>query len=148
MIGRATLFDEENEEYAVNRCREIWKKRYPNEAFENEVESQVCLEVEKKSADEEILMGEMRKQRGVYEKLFREPYMGEIVYLVAAKRRYKKFLQLVVMQQNDGDSDECSCVLVPTVDILLMWLTHQVSCKVAIIKVPIFCCFMYEFMHK
>ncbi|KNA14983.1 hypothetical protein SOVF_102110, partial [Spinacia oleracea] len=125
VIGRATLFDEENEEYAVNRCREIWKKRYPNEAFENEVESQVCLEVEKKSADEEILMGEMRKQRGVYEKLFREPYMGEIVYLVAAKRRYKKFLQLVVMQQNDGDSDECSCVLVPTVDILLMWLTHQ-----------------------
>ena len=45
----------------------------------------------------------------------------------------------------DGDGDGCSCVLVPTVDILLMWFTHQVSCY---FKVH-FCYFVYEFMlHK
>ncbi|XP_021772832.1 glycine-rich domain-containing protein 2-like [Chenopodium quinoa] len=131
VIGKATIFDEENEEYAVNMCREIWTKRYPNEAFANEIESEVYLEEEKRSGNVEMFMGEMRKQKSVYDKFFREPYMGELVYLVAAMRRYKKFLQLVVTQQSDGggdgdgDGDGCSCVLVPTVDILLMWLTHQ-----------------------
>ncbi|KAL2925299.1 Glycine-rich domain-containing protein 1 [Bienertia sinuspersici] len=94
VIGRVAIFDEQNEEYAVNICREIWAKKYPNEAFENEVD---------------------------------EPYIGELVYLIAAKKRYKKFLQLVVMQQNDSDGEEFPYVFVPTVDILLMWLTHQVG---------------------
>ncbi|KAL2941098.1 Glycine-rich domain-containing protein 1 [Bienertia sinuspersici] len=40
VIGRVAIFDEQNEEYAVNICREIWAKKYPNEAFENEVESE------------------------------------------------------------------------------------------------------------
>ncbi|XP_057550738.1 glycine-rich domain-containing protein 1 isoform X1 [Amaranthus tricolor] len=125
VIGRATIFDEVNEEYAVKLCRDIWIKRYPNEPFENEVDSEVSMGGGKKSDNEVILLGEMRKQRDSYDRFFREPYMGEIVYLIAAKRRYKKFLQLVIMQQNDGDGDGCSCVLVPTVDILLMWFTHQ-----------------------
>lgn len=128
MIGKATIFDEENEDYAVDMCRKIWKKRYPNEAFENEVESEMLLREEEKSGNEEILMGEIGKQRGLYERFLKEPYMGEIVYLIAAKRRYKKFLHLMVIQQDDGDvdGDASSSVLVPAVDILLMWLTHQV----------------------
>lgn len=128
VIGRVTIFDEVNEEYAVNLCRDIWIKRYPNEPFENEVDSEMSLGGGNKSDNEVMLLDEMRKQRDLYDRFFREPYMGEIVYLIAAKRRYKKFLQLVIMQQNYGDGDGCSCVLVPTVDILLMWLTHQVSC--------------------
>lgn len=127
VIGKATIFDEENEDYAVDMCRKIWKKRYPNEAFENEVESEMLLREEEKSGNEEILMGEIGKQRGLYERFLKEPYMGEIVYLIAAKRRYKKFLHLMVIQQDDGDvdGDASSSVLVPAVDILLMWLTHQ-----------------------
>uniref|UniRef100_A0A803KNX7 GRPD C-terminal domain-containing protein n=1 Tax=Chenopodium quinoa TaxID=63459 RepID=A0A803KNX7_CHEQI len=59
VIGKATIFDEENEEYAVNMCREIWTKRYPNEAFANEIESEVYLEEEKRSADTKHMEDEL-----------------------------------------------------------------------------------------
>ncbi|KAA8518534.1 hypothetical protein F0562_016008 [Nyssa sinensis] len=38
-IGKPAIFDEKNEEYAWNRCREIWIHRYPSEQFENECDS-------------------------------------------------------------------------------------------------------------
>ncbi|KAK9187313.1 hypothetical protein WN944_018705 [Citrus x changshan-huyou] len=39
LIEKPAIFDEENEEYALMRCREIWEHKYPSEPFENEVDS-------------------------------------------------------------------------------------------------------------
>lgn len=47
--------------------------------------------------------------------------MLELVYLIAAKRRFKGFLHMM-QRFSDG-----SCRLVPTTDILLMLMTHQVA---------------------
>ncbi|KAF8401421.1 hypothetical protein HHK36_012360 [Tetracentron sinense] len=114
LVGKAVIFDDENEEYALNRCREIWSIRYPSEPFENEVDfdSQVT------SVTNEGLLAEVTKQRFLYWK-FSEPNMWEIVYLIAARQRYRRFLYLL-QRLADGYSR-----LVPTSDILLMWLTHQ-----------------------
>ncbi|GLT94859.1 hypothetical protein SLE2022_125760 [Rubroshorea leprosula] len=30
LIGKPAIFDEENEEYALMRCRDVWVDRYPN----------------------------------------------------------------------------------------------------------------------
>lgn len=114
LIGKPAIFNKENEDYAFNRCREIWIRRYPSEPFENEVDSNLKDLV---VCNEEVL-GEVSKQRCLYSN-FSEPYMSELVYLIAAKRRFKGFLY---MMQRFGDG--CSR-LVPTPDILLMWLTHQ-----------------------
>nr|GMD48301.1 glycine-rich domain-containing protein 1 [Ipomoea batatas] len=115
VIGKATIFNEENEDYALNRCREIWLCRYPSEPFENECDSNVENRV---STVQEDLLDEVSKQRFLYTK-FTEPYYSEIVYLIAARQRYKGFLYMV-----HRFADSCS-KFVPTSDILLMWLTHQ-----------------------
>ncbi|XP_031252461.1 uncharacterized protein LOC116110372 isoform X2 [Pistacia vera] len=115
LIGKPAIFDEENEEYALMRCKEIWINRYPAEPFENEVDSD--------SSDNPVvivnedILTEVKKQRFLYSK-FSEPYMCEIVYLIAARQRYKGFLFML-----DKFTDECSC-FVPAFDIQLMWLTH------------------------
>ncbi|GFZ07182.1 enolase [Actinidia rufa] len=94
LIGKPAIFNnEENEEYALTRCRDIWISRYPSEPFE-------------------INWVLMKNQ-------LREPYMLEMVYLIAARKRYKRFLYL--MQRF---SDGCAR-LVPASDILLMWVNHQ-----------------------
>ncbi|KAL9233333.1 hypothetical protein vseg_008351 [Gypsophila vaccaria] len=131
VLGKALIFDEENEEYAVNVCRDVWRKRYPDEAFENDTDdSEMNVTLERKGCDdlEEFLMDETAKFKDLYESFFVAPYMGEIVYLIAAKRRYKKMLQLLVqlsVDESDGGGGGGCSVFVPTVDILLMWLTHQ-----------------------
>ncbi|CAL5402288.1 unnamed protein product [Camellia sinensis] len=33
IIAKPAIFDEANEEYALNRCRDIWILRYPSEPF-------------------------------------------------------------------------------------------------------------------
>ncbi|XP_017248337.1 uncharacterized protein LOC108219410 isoform X2 [Daucus carota subsp. sativus] len=114
LIGKAAIFNEENEDYALNRCREIWVQKYPNEPFENEEDSNQ----EKNIICNEDLLAEVSKQRCLYAK-FHEPYMSELVYLIASKRRFKGFLHM--MQKF---SDGC-CRLVPTTDVLLMLMTHQ-----------------------
>ncbi|KAH9617754.1 hypothetical protein KSS87_010936 [Heliosperma pusillum] len=128
VIGKALIFDEENEDYAVNIGRDIWRKRYPNEAFENDVgDSEISAVLERKDGNdlEEFLMGETSKIKDLYGKFFVAPYMGEMVYLIAAKRRYQKMMQLLLQQSSeDFDGGGCS-VFVPTVDILIMWITHQ-----------------------
>ncbi|XP_062084867.1 uncharacterized protein LOC133791003 isoform X2 [Humulus lupulus] len=96
------------------RCREIWAKRYPNEPFENEVESDLTNPI---VADEELLV-EVTKQRFLYSK-FSEPYRSETVYLIAARQRYKGFLYML------QKSIQVCSRLVPASDILLMWLIHQ-----------------------
>ncbi|KAA0034884.1 glycine-rich domain-containing protein 1-like [Cucumis melo var. makuwa] len=39
LIGKPSIFDEENEEYAYMRCKEIWVKKYPTQSFELEENS-------------------------------------------------------------------------------------------------------------
>ncbi|KAL5565973.1 hypothetical protein UlMin_029137 [Ulmus minor] len=114
IIGKPAIFYEENEEYALMRCREIWVRRYPDEPFENEIDSDSKDPV---GVDEELLV-EVTKNRSLYSK-FSEPYRSEIVYLIAAKQRYKAFLYMI-----QRSTDEFSSLVLAS-DILLMWLTHQ-----------------------
>ncbi|KAK7344256.1 hypothetical protein VNO77_13660 [Canavalia gladiata] len=116
LIGRAGIFDEENREYALMRCREIWNGKYPFEPFENEASSD-SQDFDTVVVEEGVLK-EVEKQRLLCSK-FSEPYRSEVVYLIAARKRYKAFL--FVMQSFAHESSR----LVPTSDILLMWLTHQ-----------------------
>ncbi|KAK7277971.1 hypothetical protein RJT34_22992 [Clitoria ternatea] len=121
LIGRAGIFDEENREYALMRCREIWSSKYPLESFENEASS------DSNDSGTEVVRGglkeglfkEVEQQRLLCFK-FAEPYRSEVVYLIAARQRYKAFLFML-----QRFAHECSSRLVPTSDILLMWLTHQ-----------------------
>ncbi|KAJ7973314.1 Glycine-rich domain-containing protein-like [Quillaja saponaria] len=115
LIGKPAILNEENEEYALMRCSEIWKRKYPSESFENEAFS---ISEDQIVVTNEDLFKEIEKQRLLYLK-FSEPYMSEIVYLIAAKQRYKAFLY-ILQSCTDGFSR-----LVPTLDIMLMWLTHQ-----------------------
>ncbi|KAG7969286.1 hypothetical protein I3843_07G023700 [Carya illinoinensis] len=114
LIGKPAIFNEGNEEYALMRCKEIWSRKYPSEPFENETD----LDVRIPAVTDEELLAEVTKHRFLYSK-FSEAYRSEIVYLIAARHRYKGFLHMV-----QRFSDECSR-FVPASDILLMWLTHQ-----------------------
>ncbi|XP_034930199.1 uncharacterized protein [Populus alba] len=121
LIGKPAIFYKENEEYSLMRCEELWMKRYPNESFENEVDiNSSNLQDLHVAQDHEDLLNEVEKQRHVYSK-FSWPYMSEIVYLIAARQRYNGFLY-VLQRFADG----CSSRLLPSLDILLMWVTHQV----------------------
>lgn len=117
LIGKATIFDEENEEYALNKCKEIWEYRYPTEPFENESDGNFANPF----VINEDLLDEVSKHRYLYSK-FDEPYRSEVVYLVAAKQRYKAFLYMITRV-----ADRYSSQFVPTSDVLLLWLTHQVN---------------------
>ncbi|RAL52650.1 hypothetical protein DM860_007418 [Cuscuta australis] len=72
------------------------------------------------SAVQEDLLEAVSKQRFWYAK-FREPYYSEIVHLIAAGHRYKGFLYMVHRFADNFSR------LVPTSDILLMWLIHKQS---------------------
>lgn len=111
------IFNEENEEYALMRCKELWLRRHPTESFENEVDSSLQSESVVKIED---LFNEVRKQRFLYIK-FSWPYMNELVYLIASRQRYKGF-SYVLQRFTDGYSR-----IVPSLDIMLMWMTHQVG---------------------
>ncbi|XP_050223612.1 uncharacterized protein LOC126673490 isoform X2 [Mercurialis annua] len=113
LIGKPAIFYEENEEYALMRCEEYWMNRYPNDSFENEVDLKSDQVVEN-----EDLFNEVMKHRYLYVKLSL-PYMSELVYLIAARKRYKGFLYLL-----QRFSEGCSRS-VPSLDILLMLITHQ-----------------------
>ncbi|XP_059652364.1 uncharacterized protein LOC132299635 isoform X2 [Cornus florida] len=115
LIGKPTIFDEENQEYAYNRCREIWVRKYPSEPFENELDSD---DPQDSIVTNQDLLDKVSNHQGLYSK-FSEPYMTETVYIITAKQRYKGFLHMI---QRYGDG--CSR-LVPASDILLMWSTHQ-----------------------
>lgn len=116
LIGKPAIFNQENKDYALDRCREIWIARYPSEPFENESDSGDLHNG--KIPLTEYLLEEISKQRCLFT-MFSKPYMLELVYLIAAKNRYKGFL---FMLQKFADS---SSTFVPTSDILLMWITHK-----------------------
>ncbi|XP_022136063.1 uncharacterized protein LOC111007846 isoform X4 [Momordica charantia] len=115
LIGKPSIFDEENEEYAYMRCKEIWVKRYPTQSFENEENSSFRDVI---TVENQELLEEVKRQRHLYSK-FSEPFRSEIVYLVAARQRYRGFLYML-----QRFSDECSSFVAAS-DIFLMWLTHQ-----------------------
>lgn len=117
LIGKPSIFDEENEEYAYMRCKEIWVKRYPTQSFENEENSSFRDVI---TVENQELLEEVKRQRHLYSK-FSEPFRSEIVYLVAARQRYRGFLYML-----QRFSDECSSFVAAS-DIFLMWLTHQVD---------------------
>ncbi|XP_028184545.1 uncharacterized protein LOC114371271 isoform X3 [Glycine soja] len=123
LIGKAGIFDEENREYALMRCMEIWSSRYPLESFENEAswdsQDSDTVAVVGGSLKERVFK-EVEKQRVLLCSMFVEPYRSEMVYLIAARQRYKAFLFML-----QRFTREFSSRLVPTSDILLMWLTHQ-----------------------
>ncbi|KAF8018025.1 hypothetical protein BT93_H3045 [Corymbia citriodora subsp. variegata] len=89
-------------------------RRYPAEPFENEANSDSPILLVKS----EDLLSEVLKQRTLSSK-FLEPYMTDIMYLIAVRQRYKGFLYILPRV-----SDKCSR-FVPACDILIMWLTHQ-----------------------
>ncbi|KAH1094799.1 hypothetical protein GYH30_040199 [Glycine max] len=113
LIGKAGNFDEENREYALMWCREIWSSRYPLESFETR-------RVRIRRIWILCLFKELEKQRVLLCSMFVEPYRSEVVYLIVARQRYKAFLFMLLRFARDFSSR-----LVPTSDILLMWLTHQ-----------------------
>ncbi|KAI3992803.1 hypothetical protein MKX01_042362 [Papaver californicum] len=115
LIEKSIIFNDENEEYASNRCRDIWSCKYPIEPFDI-IESTPTSD-ESITVDKSIL-DEVKKQRFLYTK-FSKPYMIELVYLIAARKQYARFLYVL-----HKFKEECS-KLVPTLDIQLMWLTHQ-----------------------
>lgn len=115
LIGKPAIFNKENEEYALDRCRDIWMQRYPLESFENQLDSDDTTP----SSKYEDLLFQVLRQRNLCAKLV-EPYMSETVYLISAMKRYKRFLYLL-----QRFTDGCAR-FVPASDILLMWLSHQV----------------------
>ncbi|KAI3803941.1 hypothetical protein L1987_32107 [Smallanthus sonchifolius] len=119
VVGKPAIFNRENKDYALERCKEIWVSKYPSESFENEADSDDDDDVRNVNVVElDYLLGEISKQRCLVTK-FSKPYMLELVYLIAARNRYKGFL---FMMQRFGDS----CMsFVPTSDVLLMWITHK-----------------------
>ncbi|KAJ0976291.1 hypothetical protein J5N97_018256 [Dioscorea zingiberensis] len=113
LIDRPAIFDDENENYALSRCREIWELRYPSEPFDLEIVA---------GSEEEPYGGDLLATITRHASLsahFSDPFVAETVYLVAAKRRYLDFLRLVRSFPADGFR------LVPASDVLLMWLVHQ-----------------------
>ncbi|KAF6141230.1 hypothetical protein GIB67_024314 [Kingdonia uniflora] len=116
MLQKPLIFDDENEDYGLNRCRDIWDYRYPFEPFELEPRNGNTEEVD--IIRYKDIFDEVSKNRYLYS-MFSEPYMLEMVYLIVAKQRYKGFL-CMLQRYRDG----CSR-FVPTLDIQLMWLTHK-----------------------
>ncbi|KAD6795517.1 hypothetical protein E3N88_06413 [Mikania micrantha] len=116
LIGKPAIFNQENKDYAVERCKEIWISKYPSESFENEASSDDLHHENTLQIDH--ILGEISKQRCLLTK-FSKPYMLELVFLIASKNRYKGFL---FMLQRFVDS---SRTFVPTSDIQLMWITHK-----------------------
>ncbi|KAK7392045.1 hypothetical protein VNO78_20471 [Psophocarpus tetragonolobus] len=118
VIGRAAIFDEENTEYAVLRCSQIWSSRYPLEPFQNEEGSDSGAPV-LAGTFKDTLFKQVEKCR-VLCFMFLEPYRSEMLYLISARQRYKAFLFML-----QKFSPQFSSPFVPTSDILLMCLTHQ-----------------------
>ncbi|TVU20966.1 hypothetical protein EJB05_30573 [Eragrostis curvula] len=123
LINRPSILDVENEEYAEDCCRDVWAARYPSEPFDlysNEIEESGADNISYDNANVEIV--EMVKRYAGLPARFASPFVREGVYHVAAKRRYVRFLDLI---------KKVACTtaeltrLVPSLDILLMWLSHQ-----------------------
>ncbi|KAL1549563.1 glycine-rich domain-containing protein 1 isoform X1 [Salvia divinorum] len=117
LIGKPNIFDEENEEYALDRCRKFWEHKFLSEPFENEADGDDNVE-NYSSSFSEAMLDQVSRCSNLC-RMYAEPYYSELVYLVAARQRYRGFIYML-----HRFGDECSCI-VPTSDVYLMWLTHQ-----------------------
>uniref|UniRef100_A0A0C9SAX8 TSA: Wollemia nobilis Ref_Wollemi_Transcript_1515_3156 transcribed RNA sequence n=1 Tax=Wollemia nobilis TaxID=56998 RepID=A0A0C9SAX8_9CONI len=127
LIDRPLLLDSKSAAEAMSRCKKIWSERFHAEPFDLRVKQRPGFESRAvypltSSEDNEVkddfdLVGAVSKQVPFYQQVF-QPFMWETKFLVAAKERYKCFLHLVNKHRG-------SFPFVPTLDILLMWTTHQ-----------------------
>ncbi|KAF7101019.1 hypothetical protein CFC21_102422 [Triticum aestivum] len=123
LIDRPSILDAENEEHAADCCRDIWAARYPLEPFDldnNDFDGNNSNAIENDSANSEIFMM-VQTYAGLADH-FASPFVSEGVYHVAARRRYTCFLDLIRKGVCTTREDTR---LVPSLDILLMWLAHQ-----------------------
>ncbi|XP_044427026.1 glycine-rich domain-containing protein 2 isoform X4 [Triticum aestivum] len=123
LIDRPSILDAENEEHVADCCRDIWAARYPLEPFDldnNEFDGNNSNGIENDSANSEIFMM-VQTYAGLADH-FASPFVSEGVYHVAARRRYTCFLDLIRKGVCTTREDTR---LVPSLDILLMWLAHQ-----------------------
>ncbi|KAK8452744.1 hypothetical protein SEVIR_5G161200v4 [Setaria viridis] len=122
LIDRPSILDAENEEYAEERCRDVWAAHYPSEPFDlhrNEIDGNSDDDIAYANANSEIV--EMVRRYAGLAAHFASPFVREGVYHVAARRRYVCFLDL--MKKVVGTTQD-QTRLVPSLDILLMWLAH------------------------
>jgi hypothetical protein len=66
---------------------------------------------------------------------FASPFVWEGVYHVAARRQYVCFLDLI---KKVACTTQVQTRLVPSLDILLMWLAHQVCIDITFLQVNVF----------
>lgn len=124
IIDKPLLLEPKSEVEAMSRCKKIWSQRYPSETFDLRVKQRAGLvypvphtETKLNEKDGFDLLASISNQCSFYQQVF-QPFLRETQFLVAAKERYKCFLHLVNKYRG-----AFSCV--PTVDILLMWTSHQ-----------------------
>ncbi|WVZ71204.1 hypothetical protein U9M48_019819 [Paspalum notatum var. saurae] len=123
LIDRPCILDAENEEYAEDHCRDIWAAHYPSEPFDldnNEIDESSIDGIACDNANSEI-METIRRYSGLAAR-FASPFVEEGVYHVAARQRYVHFLDLI---KKVVCTTQEHTQLVPSLDILLMWLAHQ-----------------------
>ncbi|KAI0518630.1 hypothetical protein KFK09_006066 [Dendrobium nobile] len=119
VLDRPAILDKENEEYAADRCRDIWNDRHPSEPFDFDFDE---------DNSSVVITSDACSSRGIFASVakhselcsfFSDPFVPEIVYLVSARRRYINFLLLM------KKSAVRNFRMVPAADIRLMWHTHQ-----------------------
>ncbi|CAM0881186.1 unnamed protein product [Alopecurus aequalis] len=123
LINRPSILDAENEEYAADCCRDLWAARYPLEPFDldnNEFDGNNLNVTQIDNANSEIVKI-VQTYVGLAAR-FASPFVLQGVYHVAAKRRYMCFLDLI---RKGVCATREDTRLVPSLDILLMWLAHQ-----------------------
>uniref|UniRef100_A0ACD5X8N6 Uncharacterized protein n=1 Tax=Avena sativa TaxID=4498 RepID=A0ACD5X8N6_AVESA len=123
LIDRPSILDAENEEYAADCCRDLWAIRYPLEPFDldyDDFDGTNLNAIDNRNANSEIVKI-VQTYAGLAAR-FASPFVLQGVYHVAAERRYMYFLDLI-------KKGACAAIedgrLVPSLDILLMWLAHQ-----------------------
>lgn len=115
ILEKPVIHDNEIEEYALNRCSDVWSIKYPFEPFELE---ESCDDKDEMIITKEDIFREVWEQKALYSK-FSEPYMVEVLYLISAKKRFIQFMYLLQKFKDGCDR------LIPTLDIQLMWLTYM-----------------------
>ncbi|KAF0920798.1 hypothetical protein E2562_037215 [Oryza meyeriana var. granulata] len=119
LINRPSILDADNEEYAVDHCRDVWAAHYPSEPFDLEDNETEGNNSNNNASD--VIVKMVQRYTGLAAR-FASPFISEGVYHVAARRRYVRFLELI---KKTVSTTQGNTRLVPSLDILLMWLAHQ-----------------------
>ncbi|XP_076883208.1 glycine-rich domain-containing protein 1-like [Bidens hawaiensis] len=106
------------------QTEEIWKKKYPQEAYELEFgfkndDQTHSTNLQSTNYD---LVAAVKRQSSFFHKVSSSIFMGDL-YLEEVVKRYKGFLHLV----RKNIEKMLGNPIVPTYDIDLIWHTHQLS---------------------